>query len=94
MRTDELLKDGTEVVNVGRVDVEGSGMRDIIEVSIGEEKKGRKGGVDVLGSGFGGGWVLLGADRRPWIVGDGGCGEITGVAVCGGEVEVPCWGGE
>ena len=33
--TDELLKDGAEVVNVGRVDVKGSGVRDIIEISIG-----------------------------------------------------------
>ena len=35
VRTDESLKDGTKVVNVGRVDVEGSRMRDVIEISIG-----------------------------------------------------------
>ena len=94
MRTDELLKDGAEVVDVGRVDVEGGGMRDVVEIPIGEEKKGRKGGVDVWGRGFGEGWGLVGVDLRPWIVG-ACCGRgIVGVAVCGGGVEVPCWGSE
>ena len=32
VRTDESLKDDTEVVNVGRVDVKGGRMRDVIKI--------------------------------------------------------------
>ena len=92
MRTNELLKDGTKVVNVGRIDVEGGGMRDVVEISIGEEKKVGEGGVDVWGRGFGGGWGLVGVDPRPWVVGASCCRGIAGVAVCGEGIEVPCWG--
>ena len=35
MRADELLKNSIEVVDVGRVDVEGCWMRNVIEISIG-----------------------------------------------------------
>ena len=42
MRADELLKNSIEVVDVGRVDVEGCWMRDIIEISIGKEEKGKE----------------------------------------------------
>ena len=94
MRTDELLKNSTEVVDVGRVDVEGGGMRDIVEMTIGKEKKGREGGVDVWGCGFGGSWGLVGVDSRPWVMGASRCRGITGVAVCSGGVEIPCWSSE
>ena len=92
MRTDELLKDSAEVVDVGRVDVEGGGMRDVIEIPIGEEEKRRKGGVDVWGCGLRGGWGLVVAGWRPWVVGASCSRGIAGVAVCGGGVEVPCLG--
>ena len=92
MRTDELLKDSAEVVDVGRVDVEGGGMRDVIEIPIGEEEKGTEGGVDVWGCGLRGGWGLVGVDPRPWVVGARCCRGIAGVVEWGGGVEVPCWG--
>ena len=89
-----MLKDNTEAVDAGRIDVEGCWMRGIIEISIGKEKKGRESGVNVWGRGFVGSCVLVGASRRPWIVGGGCCGEIAGVAVRDGEIEVPYWGGK
>ena len=94
MRADELLKDSAEVVNVSRVDVEGGGMRDVVEMTIGEEKEGREGGVNVWGCGFGGSWGSVGVDSRPWVVGTSCCRGLAGVAVCSGGVEIPCWGSE
>ena len=92
LRTDELLKDSAKVVDVCGVDLKGGRMRDVIEIPIGEEEKGREGGVNVWGCGFRGGWGLVGVDPRPWVVGASCCRGIAGVAVCGGGVEVSCWG--
>ena len=73
MIADELLRNSTEVVDVGRVDVEGGGVSNVVETTVSKEKKRRKGNVDVWRCEFGGSWGLVGILPRPWVVGASGC---------------------